>query len=365
MNIYFSEIIRRLRKERGITQEALADYLGVSFQAVSKWERGESYPDIETLPEIASYFSVSVDDLLGVNRAEKEKEILGIMEEYDNLTDEKLKHEIITNAIEKYPNDFRLKLRQMEDLAFGNGGKDYEEYLDKIRAIYTNIQSNCTVDSIRISAKRILASYYRILSDFENSGVTYADSEKIICEMPVMRNGREYLLSCLYPYDTPERKKYTMDALEEEICLLCTGISHLFEVPDETNDVDWLIYGNLAEIEMLNLFYEDGNYGRAWKDMIYSCGYLGLLYAKKGDYENGIKYLAKEAELAKRFDALDRITVMHSRFFEGREFDKHKLGSNYSAVSRVKYLIEEKYPLPDEFRKLPGYREIIDSLCTD
>ncbi len=364
MNIYFSEIIRRLRKERGITQEALADYLGVSFQAVSKWERGESYPDIETLPEIASYFSVSVDDLLGVNLAEKEKEILGFIEQYDNLTDEKLKHEIIINAIEKYPNDFRLKVRQMEDLAFRNSGKDYEECLNKVRAIYSNIQNNCVNDSIRISAKRILASYYRILSDYENSGVTYADSEKIICEMPAMRNGREFLLSYLYPHETPEWKKFIMDALEEEISLLCHSLSHLFEVPDENNDADWLIYGMRAEIDMLNLFYEDGNYGRAWKNMIYSCGYLGYLYAKKGDYENGIKYLAKEAELAKRFDGLDRITVMHSRSFDGREFDKHTLGSNYSAVSRVKYLIEEKYPLPGEFRKLPGYKDLIDTLCS-
>lgn len=42
MNIYFSENIKKLRKERQLTQETLAEYLGVSFQAVSKWERGVS-----------------------------------------------------------------------------------------------------------------------------------------------------------------------------------------------------------------------------------------------------------------------------------------------------------------------------------
>ena len=47
MNIYFRENIRRMRKQRDLTQEALADFLGVSFQAVSKWERGESYPDFD------------------------------------------------------------------------------------------------------------------------------------------------------------------------------------------------------------------------------------------------------------------------------------------------------------------------------
>ncbi len=46
MKIYFGENLKRLRKEKELTQETLADFLGVSFQAVSKWERNESYPNI-------------------------------------------------------------------------------------------------------------------------------------------------------------------------------------------------------------------------------------------------------------------------------------------------------------------------------
>lgn len=364
MNIYFSEIIRNLRKEHGITQDALADYLGVSFQAVSKWERGESYPDIETLPEIASYFSVSVDDLLGVNRAENEKEILRIIEEYDTVSDSEKRHEIISDAIAKFPNDFRLKLRQMSDLAFRNNGKDYDKRLSQVRAVYSNIQNNCINDTIRIRSKRILASYYRTLSDYENSGITYDDCEKIISEMPYMQDGQEVLLSHLYPRNTDEWKKYSMDALEKEIFLLCDGISHLFEAHIESNDVDWQIAGIQAEYDILKLFYDDGNYGRSWKDIIFTCGHLGHLYVRKGDYEKGLYYLTEEVELAKRFDSLDRITVLHSHFFEGREFDKNRLGSDFSAVSRVKVLIEERYRLPDEFRKTPGYRKLMDMLCS-
>ena len=185
MNIYFSEIFKQLRKERDLTQEALADYLGVSFQAVSKWERGESYPDIEMLPEIAVYFGVSVDELLGVNRAQNEQEILSIIEEYDNLTDSATKHEIIMDAKEKYPNDFRIQLRYMADLAFRNNGRDFKEQLPKIKAIYTNIQNNCRVDSIRICSKRYLAAYYSTLSEYENSGITFDDCKRIIDEMPL------------------------------------------------------------------------------------------------------------------------------------------------------------------------------------
>jgi len=58
-----------LRKEKGVTQEEMAQYLGVSYQAVSKWETGASYPDITMLPAIAQYFGVRVDTILGLQPA--------------------------------------------------------------------------------------------------------------------------------------------------------------------------------------------------------------------------------------------------------------------------------------------------------
>lgn len=89
MTIYLGENLKSLRKARGITQEAFANYLGVSFQAVSKWERNDSYPDITMLPEIAEFFSVTLEDLLGVNREEKEREIKEQLFIYDNLPENK------------------------------------------------------------------------------------------------------------------------------------------------------------------------------------------------------------------------------------------------------------------------------------
>lgn len=66
--------LRRLRKEAGLTQAQLADKLGVSFQAVSRWETGVAYPDITLLPELAAAFQVTVDTLLGITEA-REKDI--------------------------------------------------------------------------------------------------------------------------------------------------------------------------------------------------------------------------------------------------------------------------------------------------
>ncbi len=59
------ERITNLRKDNGLTQEALASKLGISFQAVSKWENGLSCPDIALLPELADIFGVSIDELFG------------------------------------------------------------------------------------------------------------------------------------------------------------------------------------------------------------------------------------------------------------------------------------------------------------
>ena len=68
MNINIGENIKNLRKRKEITQEELAEYLGISFQSVSKWERGEGFPDITMLPDLADFFNISIDDLIGADR---------------------------------------------------------------------------------------------------------------------------------------------------------------------------------------------------------------------------------------------------------------------------------------------------------
>lgn len=65
MKINISENIRKFRKERGLTQEQLAEVLGVTVGAVSKWELGSSVPDVELIVDMAEFFDTSVDVLLG------------------------------------------------------------------------------------------------------------------------------------------------------------------------------------------------------------------------------------------------------------------------------------------------------------
>lgn len=75
MNIRLGEKIRTLRKAKNISQEVLAQYLGVSFQAVSKWENGSAMPDVTMIPAIASFFEVSTDELFDFNRLETERKV--------------------------------------------------------------------------------------------------------------------------------------------------------------------------------------------------------------------------------------------------------------------------------------------------
>lgn len=84
MNLNIGDKIKSLRKRDGRTQEALANALGVSCQAVSRWELSAAYPDIEIIPSIANYFGISIDELFGYEctRDKKVDEIIARIDAY-------------------------------------------------------------------------------------------------------------------------------------------------------------------------------------------------------------------------------------------------------------------------------------------
>ena len=86
MNLQVGMNIRELRHRQGITQEKLAEKLGTTPQAVSRWESEVGYPDIELLPHIADAFGVSLDELFGKDAREKEAKIQYYLEEFKRLS---------------------------------------------------------------------------------------------------------------------------------------------------------------------------------------------------------------------------------------------------------------------------------------
>ena len=67
MELNIGNKIKNLRRQKNISQEVLAQYLGISFQAVSKWESGMTMPDITLIPALASFFGISTDELFDYN----------------------------------------------------------------------------------------------------------------------------------------------------------------------------------------------------------------------------------------------------------------------------------------------------------
>ena len=72
MNDVIGANIARLRKEKNMTQDQLANLMGISFQAVSKWENGLSSPDVSSFPMLADVFGVTIDELFGREAAQRE-----------------------------------------------------------------------------------------------------------------------------------------------------------------------------------------------------------------------------------------------------------------------------------------------------
>ena len=91
MDLNMGSVIKKLRAEHAVTQEELAAYLGISFQAVSKWETGTTMPDITLLPKLASFFGIRIDELFSVNHEDE-------LERIDNM----LKREAMTDQNHAY-----------------------------------------------------------------------------------------------------------------------------------------------------------------------------------------------------------------------------------------------------------------------
>ena len=79
--LYLPENLKKYRILKDLTQEDVAEYLGITAQSVSKWERGESYPDITFLPALANIFETSVDLLIGMHTRESREVIQPLIQQ--------------------------------------------------------------------------------------------------------------------------------------------------------------------------------------------------------------------------------------------------------------------------------------------
>lgn len=127
MKLRIGENIKKYRRERELTQEEVAAHLGVSFQAVSKWERGDGYPDITMLPALANYFSVSVDDLIGMNEIAKSDKYAEINRKWEENNKRGLHRDniaLMREALKLFPNDALLLVQLSASLEKLDGTRE-------------------------------------------------------------------------------------------------------------------------------------------------------------------------------------------------------------------------------------------------
>lgn len=116
IQIKLGEKIRSLRQRDGRTQEALAGAVGVTGQAVSRWESGGGYPDIEIIPAIANYFHITIDELFGYD-SDREVKIKSVISKADKMLKDQYDMTLCikplrdTNA--EFPSEVRLQTNNL------------------------------------------------------------------------------------------------------------------------------------------------------------------------------------------------------------------------------------------------------------
>lgn len=155
MEIRLSKKIKELRKGRNVSQEVLAQALGVSFQAVSKWETGTCMPDVTMIPAIASFFEVSTDELFDFNLAEQEQKVMDIVGKAAGLREKcpAEAEEILRQGLKQFPGNEIL----LNNLLYTMRAPDRSE---DVVTLCKSILEVTKLDDVKYDVLRILAETY-------------------------------------------------------------------------------------------------------------------------------------------------------------------------------------------------------------
>lgn len=200
MTLKIGEKIKELRKAQDITQEKLADYLNISYQAVSKWENGLALPDITLLPKLANFFGVSTDELLDLKSSENENELRKYEKEYHELGRKGKvleKIELSRRVLDLYPRNYQWMLNLAYGLVSYGATTEQQKYrkehkfIEEAIGLCERVLEDCTVDGIRHSAIQILCYNYPHIGKKE-------EAIRLAENMPDMFTCKEMLLSRIH-----------------------------------------------------------------------------------------------------------------------------------------------------------------------
>ena len=155
MEIRLGEKIKSLRKQKNMSQEVLAQVLGVTFQAVSKWETGAAMPDVSMIPAIARFFEVSTDELFDFNRIDQEEQIMELCTDAARyrFSDTAKSEAMLREALKQFPgNDIILN-----NLLYTMRAPERN---DEVVTLCRSILEVTKYDDVKYDVLRILAETY-------------------------------------------------------------------------------------------------------------------------------------------------------------------------------------------------------------
>lgn len=322
MQLNLGNKIRELRCRDSRTQEDVAQALGVTSQAVSRWESGGSYPDMELMPSIANYFGVTIDELFGYH-SDRDKKIEAIINKIDAFgikcrNDDEWVDEclfILREGLAEFPRNEKLLIiladtlmeagwrRHKEWVYYDDEGYMQHAYDKNKKNVYwteavkicENLAGTASDNTIANKAISILVILHRNFGEYEKA-VAYAN------RMPEFCNSREILLCAAA--DGKAEAKYVGDALlkmagrfsDQLVYGLVNNLHHY--------ESDMPIEKIKGAIGIYHLICDDGNFGEYNGHLTELYLYLSRIQWERGYRDDAFISLDKALEHAKALDAL-------------------------------------------------------------
>lgn len=369
MRLNIGENIKKLRTLKNVTQEELADHLGISYQAVSRWEKGQCYPDIELIPEIANFFEIRLDELMCVEQTKDEiNKILSKMSEITYM-DNATALSTLRELQKQFPHNWSIKDALCSALAAGVDRKqflgeeaDYDEVFPEIRRYGWEARIKFDKDAVH-STQWLYRTM--VLAAPDNEAEEWADQ---IVGGPY--NFKQFDLFLRYRdyRKDPEKALYW----QRELIEMYTGcLDNVFR-PHDDSDEGW---AHSAEMEV-RLY--DAIAGVPYKknEIVYNTMYLSkraeacasffYFSAKAGNDEKAIFALKKTVDyLCLYADSLkqDRLTADNRFYNEDCEYTVHKkryelLDWKYADLTRHRDVSQWTAHL----KKLPEFKTEVERL---
>ena len=289
MDLLIGERIKKYRKNKEMTQDALAQALTVSPQSISKWECGDGYPDITLLPAIANFFEVTVDELIGNDEISAKEDVQkNFFEVINSLSlDDQL--DLALKYHKKYPRNWHIATSLMHRITRYQGNREVE-YRKLLVDIGERILKDCTDSTMRKSAVTAMC----MVCDEEEIGallnrdtIFWYEGRHEIYEKRyklsgqeekywIIRNAGNFLRTSAMIARMREHKSY-IGKPEDSVAWNTMYLNILIGITQNTIPDAWIPEYTMQYIRL-------------------SAAYFGL-----GDNENGYSYLEKALELSKRW----------------------------------------------------------------